>query len=217
MVADLAKQYGAVAQFEISLTDSVDGDRCVSKYLRLTPEQMEIVLRDDNIPLYVGKEAPNYGGQKKPMDSNPCGAGDNSFCITPEGNVIPCCAFHATFGNLKEETIKGIVHNSQELHWWNSLTLYQYEECGQHDYCDYCNLCPGNNFHEHGTPLKAAENNCYIAKVRHGLAQKMMQGNDPLGGVSLQKKLSELPDYTPKELKRELSHDYSDTRLTVGG
>ncbi|MBQ8485432.1 MAG: radical SAM protein [Bacteroidaceae bacterium] len=217
MVADLAKQYGAIAQFEVSLTDSVEGDKCVSKYLRLSPEQLEIVLRDNNIPLYVGKEAPNYGGQKKKMDSNPCGAGDNSFCITPEGNVIPCCAFHTIFGNVKERSIKDIVHCSKELHWWNSLTLKQYEECGQHDYCDYCNLCPGNNFHENGTPLKASENNCYMAKVRYELAQKMISGYDPIKGKALQDKLAELPDYVPKVLKREYSLNFSDTKLKAGG
>ena len=70
-VADLAKKYGAVPQFEVSVTDSVEGDLCVSKYLRLSPEQMKIVLRDENIPLYVGKEAPNYGGQKRAMDAGP--------------------------------------------------------------------------------------------------------------------------------------------------
>ena len=38
MVADIAKQYGAVFQFEVALTDSVEGDKCVSRYLRLTPK-----------------------------------------------------------------------------------------------------------------------------------------------------------------------------------
>ena len=115
MVADIAKQYGAVPQFETSLTDSIEGDKCVSKYLRMTKEQLEIVLRDDNVPLYVGKEAPNYGGQSKLMDRNPCGAGNNSLCITPEGNVIPCCAFHTVFGNIKEKSIPDIINNSKDL------------------------------------------------------------------------------------------------------
>ena len=217
MVADIAKQYGAVPQFEISLTDSIEGDRCVSKYLRMTPEQLEIVLRDDNVPLYVGKEAPNYGGQPKLMKQNPCGAGEHSLCITPEGNVIPCCAFHTLFGNLKKHSISDVVNNNKELAFWRGLTLNDYEECGRYDYCAYCNLCPGNNFIEHGTPLKAAEVNCYVAKIRYELAQKMMQGYDPLKGKTLRERLAELPDYAPIAIKREFSLDFSDTRLKVGG
>ena len=205
MVADIAKQYGAVPQFEISLTDSIEGDRCVSKYLRMTPEQLEIVLRDDNIPLYVGKEAPNYGGQKKQLDQNPCGAGENSLCITPEGNVIPCCAFHMIFGNIRKNQISDIINSSQRLKYWRSLKLSDYEECGKQDFCDYCNLCPGNNFIEHDTPLKAAEVNCYMAKSRFNLAHKMKLGYDPLQGKSIYQRLSELQDYKPIKLRREMS------------
>ena len=212
LVADIARQYGAVPQFEVSLTDSIEGDKCVSKYLRMTKEQLEVVLRDDNIPLYVGKEAPNYGGQSKLMNQNPCGAGGNSLCITPEGNVIPCCAFHTLFGNLKDDSISNILNNSKELSYWRGLTLNDYEECGRYDYCAYCNLCPGNNFIEHGTPLKASEVNCFMAKTRYELAQKMMEGYDPLNGKTLCERLAELPDYVPIKLKREMSLNYSGKR-----
>ena len=183
----------------------------------MTKEQLEIVLRDENVPLYVGKEAPNYGGQTKLMDQNPCGAGDNSFCITPEGNLIPCCAFHTLFGNLKYNSFSSILNNSKELSYWRCLTLNDYEECGRYDYCAYCNLCPGNNFVEHGTPLKASEVNCYMAKTRYELAQKMMQGYDPLNGKTVRERLAEMPDYAPLQLKREISQNYSDTKLKVGG
>lgn len=218
MIADIARQYGAEPQFEISLTDSIEGDRCVSKYLRMTKEQLEIVLRDDSVALYVGPEAPNYGGQSKPIDSNPCGAGENSLCITPEGNVIPCCAFHTLFGSLKEHSVSEILQHSEERRYWCGLKLTDYEECGRHDYCAYCNLCPGNNFIEHGTPLKAAEVNCFMAKTRYELAQKMMQGYDPLHGMTLRERLTELPNYVPQKIRREMTlNDFSDTRLKVGG
>ena len=218
MVADIAREYGAVPQFEINLTDSIEGDRCVSKYLRMTPEQLEIVLRDDNIPLYVGKEAPNYGGQSRLLENNACGAGENSLCITPEGNVIPCCAFHTSFGNLREQSIYKILNECKELTYWRSLTLNDYEECGRYNYCAYCNLCPGNNYIEHGTPLKASEVNCFVAKIRHELAEKMMKGYDPLNGKTLRERLAELPDYEPIKLRREISFiNYSDTKLKTNG
>lgn len=204
-VADIARWYGAVVQFEVNVTDSIDGDKCVSKNLRLRPEQLEVVLRDDNIPLYVGKEAPNYGGQSKVMSENACGAGYNSFCITPIGDLIPCCAFHLVFGNLKESHLKDILWHSAMLKWWTSQTLQQYEECGKHDYCDYCNLCAGVNYSEWSTPLKAGENNCYMAKIRYELAHKMMKEYDPLQGESIQSKLNDLPNYKTVKLKREYS------------
>ena len=191
-VAALAKKMGVVPQFEITITDSVDGDRCASENLRLTSEMLEVVLRDDNVPLYVGKEAPNFGGQPKLMDNNACGAGKNSFCITPEGNLQPCAAFPCSFGNIKNQTVTDIYQNSEDLKWWQNLTLNNYEECGKQRYCDYCNLCAGNNYIEHGTPLKAAELNCYIAKNRYELAIKMKNGYDTLQGKTLQQRLSEL-------------------------
>ena len=215
-VADIAKRYGAVPQFEVCVSDSVEGDCCVSNHLRLTPEQLEIILRDNNIPLYVGKEAPNFGGQSRNMNVNGCGAAYNTFCVSPEGNILPCCSFHAPFGNLRENRLKEILL-SDKLEWWRHLTLNEYVECGKHEYCDYCNLCPGHNHSEHGTPLKPAENNCYIAKIRYELARKMMSGYDPLAGLSLKEMLETLPDYKGIALQREYSQNNCDRELTVGG
>ncbi len=202
-ITDIAKEYGAVAQFEVNVTDSIDGDKCASKYLRLTPELLEIILRDDNTPLYVGKEAPNYGGQPRLMSENACGAGYNTFCITPDGNLIPCCAFHLEFGNLKEHSVSYVIKHSDVIKSWQSKTLRHYEDCGKHSYCDYCNLCAGNNHSEHGTPLKAGENNCYIAKIRYELAHKMMNGYDPLQGKTIQERLNDFVIDIPSILKRE--------------
>lgn len=216
-VNDLAKKYGAVPQFEIGVSDSVDGDRCVSQNLRLTKEQLEIVLRDDNVPLYVGKEAPNYGGQPKLMDRNCCGGGHNNCCITPEGNVIPCVSFHAKFGSVKENSITEIYKTSKGWKDWNSMTLQQYEECGRHEYCAYCNLCPGHNFAEHGTPLKPSEHCCYFAKVRYELAHIMMEGYDPLQGRTVEEALKALPSDKPKSLQRDKTQSFCDIDLKVGG
>lgn len=171
-VADIARRVGAHPQFEISVTDSIDGNKFVSQNLRMTPEQYEIILRDDNIPLYVGPEAPNYGGQKKDLNFKGCGAGDNSLCIRPDGEVIPCCAFHLKLGNIKKKSLYEILENPI-LREWRNFSLDKSEECGTHDYCDYCNLCFGNSYSEHGDYKKASENCCYIAKIRFDLAENL--------------------------------------------
>lgn len=191
MVNNIARSLGAVPQFELNITDSVEGDMCARR-LRLTEEQLQVVLRDSNVPMYVGPEAPNYGGQPRKMDVNACGAGASSYCITPEGNLQPCCSFPMSFGNLKEKSLNDILSNNELLTAWQKDTLQNYEDCGKHDYCDYCNLCAGLNYVEHSDYHKAAENCCYMAKVRHRLAHKIMEGYDPLNGVEFESALQRL-------------------------
>lgn len=192
LVADLAKKYGAEPQFEININDSIDGDLC-ARQLRLTEEQLQVVLRDDNLPYYVGPEAPNFGGQPREINANSCGAGYNAYCLTPDGNLQPCCAFPMSFGNLKEQSIKTILSESALLTEWRTASLQQYEECGKHDYCSYCNLCAGNNYVEHGDFRKPSENNCTMAKIRFNMAHRMKQGYDPLQGHDFVTVLQALP------------------------
>lgn len=201
-VGEIARNLGAQPQFEINLTDSIEGDKCVSRYLRLTPEQYEIAFRDDNIPMYVGPEAPQYGSAKRGMSQNACGSADFSFCVTPDGQLIPCCSFHKEFGSLRELSVKEALQ-SPDLAKWRKTTLADYEECGRYDYCDYCNLCPGLAQSEHGSYLKASENCCYVAKIRHNLAMRMMNdGYDPLHGKTLEDCINDFPDYIPQQIKR---------------
>lgn len=200
LVADLAKKYGAEPQFEININDSIDGDLC-ARQLRLTEEQLQVVLRDDNLPYYVGPEAPNFGGQPREINANGCGAGYNAYCLTPDGNLQPCCAFPMSFGNLKEQSIKTILSESALLTEWRTASLQQYEECGKHDYCSYCNLCAGNNYVEHGDFRKPSENNCTMAKTRCNMAHQMMQGYDFLQGQDFVTALKALPK-TKVDLRR---------------
>lgn len=192
MVANLAKQFGAQPQFEINITESNDGDLC-AKQLRLTEEQLNIVLRDNNLALYVGKEAPNYGGQKRDLSLCSCGAGATGFCMSPNGDLRACTAFTQVYGNLKEQDIRSILQGSKSLKDWKNAVIRDYEECGHYVYCDYCNLCAGVNFTEHGDFRKAAETNCYMAKIRYNLAQKLMEHEETMDKDQFIKKLQALP------------------------
>ena len=195
LVNNIARSLGAVPQFELNITDSVEGDQC-SRRLMLTEEQLQVVFRDSNVPMYVGPEAPNYGGQPRTMDANACGAGTFSYCISPDGNLQPCCSFPMSFGNFKEKSLNDIILNNELLTAWQKDTLQNYEDCGKHEYCDYCNLCAGQNYVEHNDYRKAAENCCYMAKVRHRFAHRMMEGYDPLNGEEFESALQRLPKAT---------------------
>ncbi len=177
-VVSVANEVGAVPQFEISITDSVDGDKCASLYLRLKKNELENVLQDDIIPMQVGPGVPNYGRMDRSLEENACGAGYSSLCVTPDGKMIPCCAFHLELGDLTKESVIHILENSNTLRRWRSSRLSQYYECLKQEYCSYCALCPGLNYSENGDYRIPSENNCFVAKVRCGLANKMMEKRD---------------------------------------
>ena len=121
-----------------------------------------------------------------------CNAGIHTLCITPEGNIQPCCAFPLKIGNIKKDKLENILSQNTTLIWWRSKTIKDCEDCYKHPYCAYCQMCVGNNYITHGNPLKASENNCFLAKERYELAVKMQDGYDPLKGRSLEKALEDL-------------------------
>lgn len=192
MVADLAKQYGAQPQYEINITESNDGDVC-AKQLRLTEEQLQVVLRDNNLVMYVGKEVKNYGGYKRDLTHSSCGAGRTNFCLSPDGILKGCPAFTLEYGKVMSSCILEILYSSKTLSSWRKAVIGDYTECGKYDYCDYCNLCAGVNYSEHGDFRKPAETNCYMAKCRYNLAQKLMKENKPMNREQFVKALQKLP------------------------
>ena len=191
-VKDIARQCNATFQMESAIFDSSDGDKSISKYLRLTEKQLEVVLRDTDNPLYVGQELNEYGYEPKDMNDVACKACISGIAVAPDGTLIPCASFHASLGNLKDRSLHDLLYDNLNVKWWTTQLLSNYEECGKHDYCGFCKICPGLNFAEHGTPLKAAENNCFVAKVRYNLANKLSKGQDPLAGKSLGEAIEQL-------------------------
>lgn len=211
LVAEIAKKYGAIPQFSVQLINSLDGDICVSNNLRLPTDVLELVLRDNKIPFYVGKERINYGA--KILTKSPA---CESFCITPEGSVQPCCAYPSPFGNLKNTSFTHILQHSKELKWWRTIKLSNYNVCGKNNYCCYCRPCPGINFAETGSPLKPAKTNCDLAIARYNLAEKLKQGRDPLNGKSVDKCLSSIV-LSVTNLRREFGDNYLGKKLDIEG
>lgn len=210
----LAKKTASYLQLQSSVFDSMDGDKCVSENLLLTPEEMELALSDDNNPLYVGKNLENYGELEHSLNENACHAGFGSFCITPSGEFVLCSSFDASLGNLKSKSVAEVLDNPQLLKW-QALTLRQYEECGRHEYCSFCQICPGLNFSENGTPLKASKNSCYVAKIRFNMATKIKNGQDVLNGKSLKEKMDSLPQYKVPSLNKEIGINHYGNSLNI--
>lgn len=164
----LAEQFNALPQIETNIRNTVDGNQFASNNLRLSDKQYFELFSDKNIPQSIddcslGKIA------ERDYSCNACKAGINSCTLTPEGNIIPCPAFHMILGNVREKHIKEIF-TGDKLNWWRSVKLTDYEECGSHDYCGFCAICPGENYSDTNNPLKASENKCFMAKQRYACA-----------------------------------------------
>lgn len=196
-VENVAKQYGVKIEFEVSLIDSLDGDHCVSNFLLLTPEMLEIVLRDKRVNLYVGKEKNNFGAIKRNLEDRTCRAGDSGLCFSPNGNMRLCVAHPHILNNIRNQTITDMIKTNLYLQEWKRTKLRDFESCGKYDYCNFCMICAGNNYSSTGNALKACRNNCYIAKCRFELAKKIEKGDDPLKGKTIEECLSMFNDSVP--------------------
>lgn len=212
-VSDLAKKYGTVPQFDLNITDSLDGDKCASLYLRLPKDLMEIVLRDKDLPYYTNEKGVSRETAAIPSDKV-CGAGLHSFCVTPEGFLEPCCSFPILIGNLRDTSLKKILAENV-LKLWQSRRLKDFSDCYKHDYCIYCQMCPGNNYSSNGNPLKPAENNCMIAKTRYDLVQKIKQGKDPLHGKNVKETLQQV-SINLHPLYRQMATNYRTIKNNIG-
>lgn len=205
-VKSYIKKYGSSNAFDVMLTDSLDGDKCVSHHLRLTPEQLEVVLMDEDViqHINISSTADDNYTDKDITDGAPCGACKNSLCINPNGDVTPCVAFNKVLGNVLEKKVSEIAMTNLFIEQWLQTKADDYKECFTHKYCDYCiPFCPGNNYNDRGEPLNGGENNCYLAKIRYNTRMKILAGEDVLHGKTIEERINELSVTDDK-----LQHEY---------
>lgn len=174
-VYKLAQQFAAQCQIEINIKDTLDGNNYASTHLRLTNEQYENLFKDEHIYPYIDSKTIKNLTIRDP-NINVCLGGINGCTITPDGDVIPCPAFHLKFGNIRYSSIKEI-RNGDIYKKWSKTTLSDYIECNKHDYCSLCAICPGENFAETGSALCASKNRCFMAKKRWEYAVKISKRN----------------------------------------
>lgn len=203
LVKDLAREYGAICQIEANLCMGVDGDMAMINHLRLSREEFEVLLRDRDIPLYIGLDMPNEGKIEKSADAYPCGGGWGGYTITPSGDMVICASFQFALGNISKTLLIDILQGDA-IKLWRSIKVANLEDCGTMPKCDYCNLCVGNNYNEHGVMTRPSSVNCFMADVRYELMQKLKQGYDPLNGLSVAERLQQFADSKIEVFSKEI-------------
>ena len=181
----------------------VDGDMAMINHLRLSREEFEVLLRDRDIPLYIGLDMPNEGKIEISADAYPCGGGWGSYTITPSGEMVVCTNLQFVLGNVSKTLLIDILQG-EAIKQWRSIKIADLENCGSMPKCDYCNLCIGNNYNEHRVMTKPSDVNCFMADVRYELMQKLKSGCDPLNGLTVTDRLQQFADAQVDKFSKEI-------------
>lgn len=179
-IIEFCDEMGAVPQFDLHISPATDGNSACSVHQVLDPEILSLLFRDPRISLYVDAGQPNHGRHGKPISGPVCGAGRESLSICPDGTVYPCNSLPINLGNIRDSGIRKIWEKSPLLAAWKTVSWNDYNECGLHHECSYCNFCPGLPQLETGDLFGKSKTCCTTATVRKNLMLELLKGNDPL-------------------------------------
>ena len=165
--------YFETKQLGVSLADSVSMDMSLSAGYgdNLSPLGLQPTERQ---MMDVFKKEIEQGKLKKQitlkLDKPPCGAGYKSLCIGPDGNIYPCTGFPYLLGNIRQHELPNIWRGSTTgtgfLSKWQKTRIADFDECGSHDYCDYCpEVCAGAAWLATGNYLAASQSSCKQARA----------------------------------------------------
>jgi len=159
----LAKEVGAILQFDPIVVPKIDGNR--------DPLQHE--LTDTDLHRFFSLEIaePNPAKEPNPRLSQPiiCRAGRDLCCISPRGDIYPCMAFPITLGNLRKQSFAEIWRGV-EAEKLRKLTPSDLHECVSCPDLNYCTRCWGLAAVESGDLLGPSQINCRIARIRHRIS-----------------------------------------------
>lgn len=160
--------YFETKDFCATLADSVSMDMSVSAGYGNNQTPLELQPTEEQMAAVFSQEI-REGRFKKQvsLDLNqpPCGAGHKSLCIGPDGNIYPCTGFPYPLGNIRHDDLSAIWQKSYAgsgfLATLRQITIADFDECGSHDYCDYCpEVCAGAAWLATGNYRAASQSSC---------------------------------------------------------
>ena len=183
-VKDLADALGATVQFDLVLAGKNDGNLDPVQHRVTDPDKLRMLLMDEDIPLFVGKERIEREASRLSQDGNFCGAGLANLDITPDGMVTPCVSLPLPVGNVRQTPLAEIWEaKNSPLRSWRDVRVQDYVGCGTCERQAHCSKCAGIALVEHGDFLGPSDQDCLISIARVRLAEE--RGIIPHGSISL--------------------------------
>ena len=154
-LATLAQELGAQYTFDAKITSMDTGEQSPIA-LRMGGPTLrnfyDTSMADYLASTYAGHAEPNPdpAHEIRPLSHTPCGAGQQSVAINPQGQVWPCNALPIACGDLRTQSFDDIWSGSTELVDVRELTWAKLSECNACELRAYCSRCHGMAMLEHG-------------------------------------------------------------------
>ena len=197
-VRDIARNLNAENEISCTLNPGADGDVSIIEHLQIRPEALRIVMMDKLCKLFVPADGKADGVEFGSKRGFPCSA-NGLIVVSPSGVVKSCSNLGFIFGQLQHVSLKDAILSPKRLRLRQADQKQMFPECGQHDYCRYCNIpCyAGESFEELADGSyrlnKIQGDGCQVSQIRMELCRQIEQGIDPLGGKSVEECLTALP------------------------
>ena len=201
LTRQLGASLGAATTLDMSLIPGFDGDVAPLDHQIENFGELVVLAATPGSPLFVGGPGDNRGHRASTLekDKQVCGAGWMALNIDPVGMVFPCTALPLMVGTVRghglgkiwseslsarrheagatgKNKVPGHVRGSDLLAEWQAIRLSDYNECGDHDHCAFCWVCPGKSLLETGDLLAASAHNCRQARACLTAAELMESG-----------------------------------------
>jgi AdoMet-dependent heme synthase len=143
-VRSLAKELGAHATIDPTITPMMDGNRSTLD-LGISRDDLRAVFHNPDLvgPVEQFCAPPSTNKDESDLDALPCSAGHSACYISPYGDVYPCVQFPLPCGNVRRQKFSDIWRDSPQMKEVRSIRARNLPSCSQCTHLGTCTRCPG--------------------------------------------------------------------------
>ncbi|MFC1889358.1 radical SAM protein [Thermodesulfobacteriota bacterium] len=129
-------------------------------------EPVEHIISDEQQLECIRQEKSEISCVHRDPDDSICNAARNNIAISPYGDVFPCIQLRMAAGNCREQLLREIWYESEEINKVRGIRFKDFKECISCAVSPYCFICPGISHIERGSMTAPYTYACRNASLR---------------------------------------------------